>query len=427
PEKYISRNHARIYYENGFYYLLDTSSAGTYLPSKGLCVHQETVQLVNGDVLRIGDYDIIISISGSEGRETVSSISISSEKDPFLYGFDHDKRVMNEIDIEAPIGNEKAFSSSERNARIIATSPLHESLVPPRVVTPDEKSQQIPEGFKFEELLNNLNETEEVPSGDRFTEVIAGSGSGDSGLTGNVTEDLSVGNGFDTPFGERIERASSEPPADPLTAEPESVVLKTDDQIRQEVFVELFNVFLDAVKIEDKSFFSREKIPDIMEIVGTLFREMIDGLMTILRGRAELKAQTRVVMTVIRSADNNPLKFSPSVEHTLKLLLTKNPTGFVDPVEAIHEACTDIMNHQLAMTAGIQAALGELLKRFNPQHFAKKYEEGIVFQKKAKYWDAYSEAYDKIVDEAWENFFGKAYTRVYEEQMFKLRSALNKR
>ena len=67
-----------------------------------------------------------------------------------------------------------------------------------------------------------------------------------------------------------------------------------------------------------------------------------------------------------------------------------------------------------------------MLKQFDPQKFVKKYEDGIVFQKKAKYWDAYNQEYRKIVEEALENFFGEEFAQAYEEQMLKLRATLNK-
>ena len=157
-----------------------------------------------------------------------------------------------------------------------------------------------------------------------------------------------------------------------------------------------------------------------MQTVGAVFREMIDGLMAILRGRAELKTQFRVSATILKSTDNNPLKFSRIVEDSLKQLLTKNKPGFVDAMDAVREGFTDIKNHQLAMTAGIQAAIINLLGRFDPQHFAKQYEEGVVFQRKAKSWDAYQQSYTEIANEALEDFFGESFIRAYEEQIRKL-------
>ena len=89
--------------------------------------------------------------------------------------------------------------------------------------------------------------------------------------------------------------------------------------------------------------------------------------MTILRGRTELKTQIRVPVTILRPTENNPLKFSPGVDEALKLLLAKNHPGFVDAVEAVREGYQDIMHHQLAITAAVQASLMDVLKRFEPR------------------------------------------------------------
>jgi predicted component of type VI protein secretion system len=79
------------------------------------------------------------------------------------------------------------------------------------------------------------------------------------------------------------------------------------------------------------------------------------------------------------------------------------------------------MNHQLAMTAGIQAAVIALLKRFDPQHFDRQNDNGVLFKRKAKSWDTFRRSYNEIVNEALENFFGEAFIHAYEEQIRKLR------
>ena len=149
---------------------------------------------------------------------------------------------------------------------------------------------------------------------------------------------------------------------------------------------------------------------------------MVNGLMAVLRGRTELKTQLRVETTLITPADNNPLKFFGELDEALKQLLVGDQPGFVDAPSAVREGFADIMNHQMAMTAGLQAALIKLIERFDPQGFAKPYEEGVVFQKKAKSWDAYQKAYTKIANEALEDCFGKAFAEAYEAQIRKLQS-----
>jgi type VI secretion system FHA domain protein len=128
----------------------------------------------------------------------------------------------------------------------------------------------------------------------------------------------------------------------------------------------------------------------------------------------------------MQAIQNNPLKFALPDE-ALTLLLTNSHPGYIDAVEAVREGCSDLIHHDLALTAGIQAAVSALLERFDPQQVAKPYAEGIVLQRKAKCWDAYSQTYKKVAAEALEDFFGDAFVQAYEEQLGKLRSQDHKR
>jgi type VI secretion system FHA domain protein len=190
---------------------------------------------------------------------------------------------------------------------------------------------------------------------------------------------------------------------------------------RDQAYADLFRVFLEGAGIQDTHFFHQEKIPELMHTAGALLREAIAGLVIILRGRAASKSHLRTAVTTIQATQNNPLKFSVP-DDTLKLLLTKNPPGYIDGVEAVRQGCADICHHELALTAGVQAAVIALLARFDPQHFAKPYADGLVLQRKAKCWDAYRQSYGRVVAEALEEFFGDTFGRTYDEQMGRLRA-----
>ena len=72
----VSRRHARISFEDGRYYLLDESSNGTLIYNRDLLVQGEKVELLDGDVLRIGDHELRVRITAAE--------SPASEKYPFV-------------------------------------------------------------------------------------------------------------------------------------------------------------------------------------------------------------------------------------------------------------------------------------------------------------------------------------------------------
>jgi type VI secretion system protein ImpI/type VI secretion system protein len=69
PGRFISRKHASIVFRNGSYFFSDTSKNGTYVVNKDLRLLKDTVELHDGDLLRIGDYEIAVSF-GELGKPT---------------------------------------------------------------------------------------------------------------------------------------------------------------------------------------------------------------------------------------------------------------------------------------------------------------------------------------------------------------------
>jgi type VI secretion system FHA domain protein len=186
-----------------------------------------------------------------------------------------------------------------------------------------------------------------------------------------------------------------------------------------------FNAFLQGVAVECDEIDEGQQT-ETLHRVGQMFRKLIDGTVAVLRSRAEFKSLCRVNMTVIRASNNNPLKFTVSTDDVLRQLIENKTDGFLSSTSAIEESFDDIMNHQLAMQAGIQASLTDLLKSFDPKAIERQFEQGIVLQKKAKCWDRYEETYRNTVEDAVENFFGEAFVKAYEKQMSLLTNSRRK-
>jgi type VI secretion system FHA domain protein len=67
PDRFISGRHATIDYKGGIYYLVDTSSNGIYM--NGDCEpigKGNPRRLFNGDTLRFGDFEMVVSIDSGE-------------------------------------------------------------------------------------------------------------------------------------------------------------------------------------------------------------------------------------------------------------------------------------------------------------------------------------------------------------------------
>ena len=191
--------------------------------------------------------------------------------------------------------------------------------------------------------------------------------------------------------------------------------------------VDLFRCFLEGAGIlEILSGMTQEEQIKAMKSVGQVYREMVDGMMKVLHARKmeqSMIALRQSDVTQFRRGECNPLKIFPTAEETMEEMMRQKNPAYIAPAEAVKEGFADIMNHQLAMRAGMQAAMSGFLKRVDPKAFDDMFKDGIIFQKKAKCWDAYGKAYPKLVEEAMDDLFGENFAEAYREQLRILRQS----
>ena len=169
--------------------------------------------------------------------------------------------------------------------------------------------------------------------------------------------------------------------------------------------------------------------PQSMLLLGQLLRESIRGTVELLVARAALKREMRAEVTMIVSRENNPLKFSPTVEVALQHLLGPPAPGFMPPATAVRDAMDDLRAHQLGVMAGMRAALEGVLQRFDPQQLEGKLTKKsainslIPATRKARLWESFNELFAQLQTEAQDDFdelFGKAFLKAYEDQLDRL-------
>jgi len=169
-----------------------------------------------------------------------------------------------------------------------------------------------------------------------------------------------------------------------------------------------------------------------MRTTGLLLRAMTEGLMRVLMGRTSFKNELRLEMTRIQATENNPFKFSVDPRDALAHLLFRPSRGFLPPLEAAREAFDDIQCHEMALVAGLRAALHALLKRMDPAELEHRLrghsfiDNLMPMARKAKYWDLFTATYQAISADAADDFmnlFRDAFTRAYEDQAARLRQA----
>jgi type VI secretion system FHA domain protein len=371
PDTEVSRHHAVISKENGAYYLSDTSLVGTYIDDREDPLHNATEPVCDGTRLKIGKYEVIISISDEK----------MTDEFPFLYG---------PIVFESKEVNESLLESESliSNSLMENNFPNHEDLVKTKS---DENSPTFKSGLQGNKSA--LFDSYTAPS------IIT---------TPTINEDI-IGNlSFDDFFSENNLEVNA------CTQSEQSGT--HDSSVREAANNMLFDAFLQGAALVCTELHPNQQ-PEILHRIGQVFRKLIEGLVTVLRGRAEFKSLCRINMTTIKATNNNPFKFTVSTDEVLRQLIENKTDGFLTSTTAVEEAFSDLMNHQLAMQAGIQASLTDLLKTFDPEIIEKQFSQGIVLQKKTKYWDSYKEIYHGTVENAVDNFFGEEFICAYEKQM----------
>lgn len=199
---------------------------------------------------------------------------------------------------------------------------------------------------------------------------------------------------------------------------PEAVAASADNQA-------LMQAFLDGAGIGSANLHA-DLTPEFMETLGKLVAAAVQGTFGLLASRASMKREVKADVTMIVLRNNNPLKFLSDTETILVQMLRKKMPGFMGPEEAMRDAYQDLQAHQVGMAAGMHAAVEEVLKRFDPSALEKRLKEPTMFdavlpaQRKAKMWDQYTTLFDKIHQEAQNDFdalFRKAFVAAYEKEI----------
>jgi type VI secretion system FHA domain protein len=177
---------------------------------------------------------------------------------------------------------------------------------------------------------------------------------------------------------------------------------------------------------------TKRSAEEIAELAGAMLREATAGTMGVLMGRAMTKRESRLDMTMISAAANNPLKFFPDADSALTQMINGTMPGYMQPPRAFANAFDDLKAHELAIMAGMRAALAGVLERFDPAAIEARLQVPTVMDKmlaanrKAKMWDRMVELYTQMASEADSDFhrlFGEAFGKAYEEQVARLRQA----
>ena len=451
PERIISSRHAVVQFKNGSYTITDTSANGTYLNgAKEPLGNGNHAPLEDGDRVVIGDYEIAVEIGGSAmpGLD-IPAAGAGGFDDGFDDAFASPSPASGDSDEGldplallgggggAGAGAGPSIPDSVWDETVDDLAPAGASVAddlpsPAQAFTPPAAhAEHIPEDWGDDLMPSSGAPARAAPSPPAPVEPPPPL------PPAPPPEDLQDA---ETEFAPPA-RPAAAPITSPMMMEPEPVPAPAPAPAAPPVRAATsassagaLAAFLKGAGLQPDAV-PPEQAEEFMELIGEMFRESVQDLRDVLMARASLKSGFRMELTMIRPAENNPLKFAAGGgDEAMQNLLFRKGSSYLPPRRAMREGFQDIKDHQVAMMAGMQAAFRALLERFEPGRLEKRFDKAggwslLDLQKKSDYWSKFVEEYAEVKEQAEEDFqnlFGSDFSRAYEGQMRSLSKARKK-
>ena len=395
PERLVSSQHCVIQYKDGRYYLTDNSTNGVELVKAGIRLRRGNSEpLQDGELIRIGDYEIQARIDFSvQAVDAQAFAGQSSNSFEALMGA-----------VASPPAPAPMIAPQFHGASSMETLPDLFDFLSPTAVPPPTVADHVPsEQHDFRPPAPVAVPVVEKPP------VQASVIPEDWDLLGDTPAPVVHAAPAPAPI------IPPPPPIEPVAPPVADTQPQPDPDLLQAF---LRGAGLDQLRLDKADACAQ------MESIGRSYRLMVEGLIDVLRARASLKGEFRMQQTMIRPAENNPLKFAPNADEALLLLLRHGNQAFMAPDVAVRDSFDDLRAHQLAVMAGVEAAIKHLLMRFEPAQLEERMGKpgglSSIFNgsRQAQYWQQFTELYSNISREAQEDFqdlFGREFSRAYEE------------
>lgn len=436
PDMFVSRAHCRISSGPDGYTITDTSSSGLFIDGAGNPLGSgNSAELRHGMRLRLGDY--VVGVELPRSATSVAMPQPSASRAPISLGSDDFFAAKSEEEPQAPrpadlpspfeqpqAGAFRAYERSDDAAR--QSSPAFDdpfSLDPVATPAPtDEPAPMATAAFSDPFGLGSPEPVKRTPAEPARQNI-----SFDDEPA--VPPPPPAPSFTPEPAGERRPRPwerpvrHATPPPPPPSRQPEPRPAPaprqpspSDDALRA--------AFLRGMGLDDAQASGRDPIAE-MEKFGREYRLMLDGLMQLLRKRAEEKGNARIEQTVVGSSEVNPLKFLPTVDDVLATIMAERSPGFLAGEPAIKDAVRDLAHHHIRAWRGLQGALRRMIDRFDPAALEAELKSSSSFEtllaggRSAKLWDIYKKRHREIAQSAETRFMGEIgadFRNAYEEE-----------
>jgi type VI secretion system protein len=444
----ISSHHATIERQNDGYYITDTSMNGVFLNGASSPLGKGTrAKLHNGDRLVIGDYEIDVNLSAAaqDGFTPQLPEDLFGAGNPPPSAADRVQRPPSIPDDFGVTGGRPATSPPDvtGSGQVLDPLKLFDSSPSPAPANPFPPATMPSSGPSATEP--HITQKQTVDPLALFDAPNAGTaGSRPLSDLDTFRQPQDAGptpSDHSSPLQQQfappgaipddwLSPAGSPPPApNPPPQQPSLEMQATPAPPPSLAVQQLIAALLEGLQLQHLKI-DTEELPAIFRTVGQMTRLSTEEMIKTLRARSNIKSDFRVAMTTIRATENNPLKFSATADEALDKMLIHPSASYLSAIPALREAFADLQAHQLAVMAGMQAALKAALGRFEPESLERDCEQRtrrgnfLPGMKKARQWDNFVHYYAEIaasVEEDFGSLFGEEFARVYDEQIARLK------
>ena len=382
PVRYVSAHHARVHYRDGHFYLEDLSTNGVYVNDRPEALSKlgsSGYRLKNGDVLRVGDYQIVVALENGTETEQV---------------------------LEVP----------ELEAAAVPTSihALH------------------PIGRAAQTDIGAMLDLEELLVSDPGTAADPGSAA-DSGSFQPVNAyGQAVASAPRAPNLAMKAVPASEPSDDSLARRIARLAKAAGRDARGAASPALYDVQSGLHAFCRGAGIDPEKLPAeaqtrLLHLTGQLVREALVGLKDLERSRSEIRDRFRIELPPPEPDDPRPSLGRATVDELLVQVLVQHESRSIDAVQWLREAVGEIKAHEQAAAQAMRSAFVEFLDRLDPAELEARFERAARRGKarsadKAQYWELFTTFYRNLIEMPADHLphtFVEAFAAAYREAVKK--------
>jgi type VI secretion system protein len=433
PDRYVSSHHCKVEFKAGQWILEDTSTNGVFINGSDTPASVEgAYKLQDGDRLRLGDYEVLVSIDERNDFSPDASGQVPAPP-----------RVRN----KSAVRTHPKATDNDLGEELDLTDLLTDSQIAPAPLLPPQpraSASSAPLDLESalaldSEELKAMAPMPAAPTPAKTPKTAFASLLGDSG------EHRTVAHGrkaepkpeppkldarsddwhmqtrpYDRKALQALTSAAALAKPEPEPERPKRVAESSsaDAPVGVEAFCRGAGI--------DPASLPADTQNALLTLAGQMLRESVLGLMEALKGRSDLKNRLRLNQTTIQPGENNPLKFSASVEEAVLKLLDPHSSRYLGPIEAIRESFADVRTHQVALLSAMQAAIDEVMNRIEPGELQERFDRGLKrgpllgATNKMKYWDLYTEFYQVLNqrgEQGLPTLFSEELARTYAEKV----------